>query len=61
MGTMMRKLSGIESSAPVAVNDYFGGAVAVSGERIVVGVGRKALNSSLEYAGAAYAFALESG
>ena len=25
------------------------------------GVGRKALNSSLEYAGAAYAFALESG
>ena len=41
MGTMMRKLSGIESSAPVAVNDYFGGTVAVSDERIVEGVGHK--------------------
>ena len=60
-GTKWNRVGKINAETYAAVNDYFGGAVAVSGERIVVGVGRKALNSSLEYAGAAYAFALESG
>ena len=60
-GTKWNRVGKINAETYAAVNDYFGGTVAVSGERIVVGVGRKALNSSLEYAGAAYAFALESG
>ena len=60
-GTKWNRVGKINAETYAAVNDYFGGTVAVSGERIVVGVGLKALNSSLGHAGAAYAFALESG
>jgi len=59
-GTKWSRVGKINAETYAAVNDNFGGAVAVSGEHIVVGVASKKLNSSLVGAGAAYAFALES-
>jgi len=59
-GTKWSPVGKINAETYAAVNDYFGGVVAVSGEHIVVGVASKALNSSLGSAGAAYAFVLGS-
>jgi len=59
-GTKWSRVGKINAETYAAVNDNFGGAVAVSGEHIVVGVASKKLNSSLVGAGAAYAFALGS-
>jgi len=60
-GTKWNTVGKINAESNAADSDSFGGAVAVSGEHIVVGVASKDPSSSLQNAGAAYAFALESG